>query len=244
MMDRMNDDAALRMHAKELAAAIDAAVPHWIERLVHRYVPAADASAAAAAARTDVAAGLKTLIAEDVDAQRTTPLSVLRDATRHATAVLRAAGVAPVAREEFAVRAFPDDVYDLAPASFADVDESLVEPGLVWGAAKAHAHLERHRLPRIAAFVPDLMDRSRITAAVGDRVRFVRLYELAEVEADIAVVDLGRPEVFAVLSDVKARVIGFGSHVDRKLLRDAKAAGCNQVLVRSAFFGDLAHWLG
>ena len=42
-------------------------------------------------------------------------------------------------------RAFPDDVYDLAPASFADVDPALHEPGLVWGAAKAHVHLARRR---------------------------------------------------------------------------------------------------
>ena len=38
-------------------------------------------------------------------------------------------------------RNFPDDVYDLSPATFADVDPALHEPGLVWGAAKAHVHL-------------------------------------------------------------------------------------------------------
>ena len=36
-------------------------------------------------------------------------------------------------------------VYDLAPANFADVDPALAEPGLLWGAAKAHVHLARHR---------------------------------------------------------------------------------------------------
>jgi hypothetical protein len=36
-------------------------------------------------------------------------------------------------------------VYDLTPASFADVDPALHEPGLVWGAAKAHVHLARRR---------------------------------------------------------------------------------------------------
>ena len=41
-----------------------------------------------------------------------------------------------------------DDVYGLAPASFADVDQSLYEPGLEWGAAKAHAHLTRHKRGR------------------------------------------------------------------------------------------------
>ena len=40
---------------------------------------------------------------------------------------------------------FPDDPYDLTPGSFADVDPSLHEPGLVWGAAKAHVVLARRR---------------------------------------------------------------------------------------------------
>jgi hypothetical protein len=50
-----------------------------------------------------------------------------------------------VARDEFSLRNFPDDVYDLTPASFADVDPELHEPGLLWGAAKAHVHLARRR---------------------------------------------------------------------------------------------------
>jgi hypothetical protein len=36
-------------------------------------------------------------------------------------------------------------VTDVVPATFADLDESLREPGLIWGAAKARAHLARHR---------------------------------------------------------------------------------------------------
>ena len=55
------------------------------------------------------------------------------------------AGVPAVVRDEFAERAFPGDVYDLAIASFADLDTALHEPGLVWGAAKAHVVLARRR---------------------------------------------------------------------------------------------------
>ena len=40
---------------------------------------------------------------------------------------------------------FPDDVYDLAPATFDDVSPDLHDPGLRWGAAKAHVHLKRRR---------------------------------------------------------------------------------------------------
>ncbi len=53
--------------------------------------------------------------------------------------------MAPLARDAFARRQDPDDVYDLMPASFADIDPALAEPGLVWGAAKAHVHLARRR---------------------------------------------------------------------------------------------------
>ncbi|MEO7555966.1 MAG: hypothetical protein ABIV94_05100, partial [Acidimicrobiales bacterium] len=70
---------------------------------------------------------------------------LLRRAVRYPTAVLAAAGVPPVVRDAFAERAFPDDDYGLTPATFADVDPALHEPGLAWGAAKAHVHLSRRR---------------------------------------------------------------------------------------------------
>ena len=54
-------------------------------------------------------------------------------------------GVEPVVRDDFAQRAFPDDPYDLTPASFGAVDETLHDPGLRWGAAKAHVHMARRR---------------------------------------------------------------------------------------------------
>jgi hypothetical protein len=97
------------------------------------------------AAQADGGPRLRELLATDVDEQRGNPLGILRSLVRYPTAVLRAAGVAPVARDEFARRNFPDDIYDLSPAAFADVDPALHEPGLVWGAAKAHVHLSRRR---------------------------------------------------------------------------------------------------
>jgi hypothetical protein len=108
-----------------------------------------DARAAAERAGADAVAEvvprLRSLLATDVDAQRTNPLAVLRSAVRHPTGVLRDLGVPIADRDEFAERAFPEDVYDLSPASFADIDESLHEPGLRWGAAKAYVHLRRRR---------------------------------------------------------------------------------------------------
>ena len=106
---------------------------------------AAAARAAGTRARADVGARLRALFAEDIDAQRTNPLAVLRGAVRYPTAVLEAAGVPPVVRDEFAERAFPADVYDLAPATWRDIDDSLYEPGLVWSAWKAKTFLDRRR---------------------------------------------------------------------------------------------------
>jgi len=97
-------------------------------------------------------------------------------------------------------------------------------------------------MARVVAYVPDLMDRSRL-AGVGDVVFVGTPAELASVDADVVVVDLSRPGVLDVLPAVAARVgrlVGFGSHVDTELLAAARAAGCTDVLPRSRFFADPA----
>lgn len=93
----------------------------------------------------------------------------------------------------------------------------------------------------VAAYVPDLMDRSKVSAAAPGRVTFVRTpADLATTDADLVLVDLSRPGVLEILSTLAAkRVIGFGSHVDTDLLQAAAAAGC-EVLPRSKFFSRLA----
>lgn len=136
-----------------LAEAVEELVPGWVERSVRRVagdagralgpeLVEATAEAARSAGR-DLGAEVRALVAADIDDQRTTPLSILRAGARYPAAVLRAAGVPPVDRDATRGRLFPDDLYDLAPATFADVDPRLTEPGLRWGAAKALAHLRR-----------------------------------------------------------------------------------------------------
>lgn len=93
-------------------------------------------------------------------------------------------------------------------------------------------------MTRVVAYVPDLMDRSRL-AGIPDVAFVATPAELATVDADVAVVDLSRPGVLDVLPTVVERVprvIGFGSHVDTDLLAAARAAGCTDVLPRSRFF--------
>ena len=155
--DDPTDARTLVEFATALADAIEEALPGWVVRSVERrlrdWSGTADpvvverARAAADRARAEIGPEVRRLLSLDVDAQRTNPLSVVRSAVRYPTEVLQSAGVPPVRRDEFAERAFPDDIYDLSPASFADVDPSLHEPGLLWGAAKAHIHLTRHRRP-------------------------------------------------------------------------------------------------
>jgi hypothetical protein len=98
---------------------------------------------------------------------------------------------------------------------------------------------------RVVAYVPDLMDRSRLSSAAS--VHFVatpaELPAAAE-GADLVVVDLSRPGVLDVLPLVAVPTIGFGSHVDRALLGAAREAGCQEVLARSAFFSRVAELLG
>ncbi|HEY5156232.1 MAG TPA: hypothetical protein VIJ47_15935 [Acidimicrobiales bacterium] len=153
--DDPTDAAALAAYAADLADGIERALPGWVERSVDRVLLAyrgsvsADEQAAAAragvAATAAVAPRVRAVLEADIDAQAVSPLAVVRSAVSFPTAVLRDAGVPPVVRDEFVERQFPDDVYDLSPAAFADVDPALHEPGLTWGAAKAHVHLARRR---------------------------------------------------------------------------------------------------
>lgn len=142
-------------YSEQLAEAVEPTVAPWVVRCIDRLLVAAriERSAeleersrvAAADATAFVRDELRAFLELDVDQQRTNPLAVLRAAVRFPTAVLRDAGVPEVRRDEFEERAFPADVYRLSPATWADVDESLHEPGIIWGAWKAKTVLDRRR---------------------------------------------------------------------------------------------------
>lgn len=140
--------------SERLAAAVEGALPAWVERSVRRRLfdwegkadPEAMTEAVDAGHRAseEVGAELRRLLATDIDKQWTNPLAILRGAVRFPTEVLRRAGVPPIVRDDFDERHFPEDDYGLAPLTFADIDPSLFDLGLAWGAAKAHVHMERH----------------------------------------------------------------------------------------------------
>ncbi len=103
-------------------------------------------------------------------------------------------------------------------------------------------------MKRVVAYVPDLMDRSKIAGAPAE-VRFVnKPDDLAGAAApettDLVVVDVTRPGVVEALPSLSVPVLGFSKHTNREAIDAALAAGADQVLARSAFFSRLDVLLG
>lgn len=93
---------------------------------------------------------------------------------------------------------------------------------------------------RLVALVPDLMDRSRISAGLATVEFLAGPAALADLgPLDVALVDLGRPGVLQAVAGCVAQVVGFVSHVDEDLAQQARSAGVAEVLARSVFFRRL-----
>lgn len=92
---------------------------------------------------------------------------------------------------------------------------------------------------KVIALVTDLLDRSRFP----DGTTFVRRLE-GTGDADVVVVDLS---VAGALDGVRAlraagstaRVVAYGRHTETDVLAEARRAGADRVLARSAFFADV-----
>ena len=149
----MSGDVQLDEAPAALLVGARRIVPIWLRRV------ATDACARGGVDSGDVADGLDRLVeqvsgttlaqlaellATDVDRQRTTPLSVLRGAVLPVADFLRAHGVAPPANAASGTVSAADE-YRLEPANWSDIDPSLHEPGLRWGAWKAMTILARRR---------------------------------------------------------------------------------------------------
>jgi hypothetical protein len=134
-----------------LCDEVESVLPAWVRRCVESRwngdIPDVEFNRAVEETTAAVVPRLRALLLADVDDQRGTPLTILRQAIRFPTAVLRHLGASPVDRDPFAVNAFPDDVFNLSPAAWADVDERLAEPGLRWSVAKAFEYKRRHQTP-------------------------------------------------------------------------------------------------
>jgi hypothetical protein len=151
-----DDETVLRVLAEDLADGIERHLRGWVVDCVEDRMKQwrgsippdllNQADEAGFEAVRVVGPTVRRLLGADVDEQGANPLALVRAlAVPFPTRVLQQAGVPPVVRDDFADRAFPDDLYDLSPASFGDLHPSLQEPGLAWGAAKAYVVLARRR---------------------------------------------------------------------------------------------------
>jgi DNA-binding NarL/FixJ family response regulator len=90
---------------------------------------------------------------------------------------------------------------------------------------------------RVCALVTDLMDRSRIRAAIPE-VTFG-----LDGTADAVIVDISTS--LQMVAEIRAetpgiRIVGYGPHVDDDAAEAARAAGADVVMPRSRFFRDPA----
>lgn len=151
-----DDEARLAEISAALLDAIRDATPTWLRRRARALCGAAriapdGVDGAVDAVMAVLEPELERILLADPDAGAGSPLAAVRASTGPLTAHLRDLGVPPVVRDGFAEERFPADAYDFGPAAFRDIDEALHEPGLLWGAARAHVHLRRRREAPAAA---------------------------------------------------------------------------------------------
>ncbi len=143
-----------------LADAVRAVMPEFVVRVVQERISPFATAIETTAAFASISAQLTKLgetiassvdqvlrafLSSDVDAQRTTPLTIIRDHMVPVTEFLRSVECTQATRDPFDESAFPNDVFAVGPHSWADLGEEVHEVGLRWGAAKAMAHRQRHR---------------------------------------------------------------------------------------------------
>lgn len=137
----------------ELLATVERVTAPWLRRSIVQAARRAgidaedwdDLDSTVDGVADDILRRLGELLATDVDAQRSNPLSIYRGALRAPTEYLRGRGVPEPAPDAFAAEHFPGDPYRLGPATWSDVDPDLHLPGLTWGAWKAMTVLTRRR---------------------------------------------------------------------------------------------------
>jgi len=250
------DAAVLVEHTVALRDAMVKLVPQWVENVMLARVPKPETAATRNAisrvqteAANETIPRLNSLLSTDIDEQRSSPLEVVRSLVPSITEELHKLDAPAIRRDPRSVELLPDDVYAVAPATFADIDDSLHPLGLAWGAAKAHVHLRRHgqdeSTPVVVVFAPELGDRSRFDAYNVTHVRSAgKLIEFSEsTEPDLIIVDLDRTSAPADFRLANAHVVGFGSHVDTDRHEAALDAGFDAVVARSVFFRRLPELL-
>lgn len=146
------DEKRLGTYAAILAERIDRVLDDWVLRSLTKAARQGGVSVAVdeiadvqTATREVAMPELRRLLSSDVDAAAGNPLAALRGSVGPMTEALQRWGAARPPSDEFRQRQFPADPYQLGPAAFSDLAAELHQPGLEWGAARAHVHLRRRR---------------------------------------------------------------------------------------------------
>ena len=90
----------------------------------------------------------------------------------------------------------------------------------------------------VVAFVPDLMDQSKLRLEMPDICFVKEVSELIDIDVDLVIIDLSKPEVLDAIPKIDSEILAFASHVDKEIIAKAKQAGCENVSPRSKFFRD------
>lgn len=138
---------AFEVAGETLARSIVAALPVFVRTCVDRVglqldQVEFDQLARAVVRRTEEP--LLALLRAPIDEQRSTPLTIVRQAVQEITEVVQHHGVIPVERDPFEQHALPDDLFGLAPGSWRDIGPGVEEPALRWGVIKAYLHRRLH----------------------------------------------------------------------------------------------------
>ena len=149
------DVPELDPYVQDLYVAVNNAVPAWISSRVSEIASSScdvrsvefTSTLADVVEKTfqEVSKNLFSLLATDVDAQQSNPLHILRTSTASATQMLQGLRVPEAQRDEYEVRAMPDDVFAIGPLTWRDLGEDVHEAGIFWGAWKAATILTRRR---------------------------------------------------------------------------------------------------
>jgi hypothetical protein len=149
------DVPELDPYVQDLYVAVNNAVPAWISSRVSEIASSScdvrsvefTSALADVVEKTsqEVSKNLFSLLATDVDIQQSNPLHILRTSTTSATQMLQGLRVPEVQRDEYEVRAMPDDVFAIGPLTWRDLGEDVHEAGISWGAWKAATILTRRR---------------------------------------------------------------------------------------------------
>jgi len=141
-------EIAFKEYSRQLVNSLSGKIELWILNAVKTKVPDLDPekidelNRIAVVAEAQILGKLEGILTLDAVDQFINPLAILREVYVFPTEFLASLGLVESVRDEYQRKYYPDDIYDLVPASFADFGPEVNGAGIAWGAAKAHEHLQ------------------------------------------------------------------------------------------------------